>query len=72
MAPRLFGGHSLGLYGAAVASDALSFKDIMREWDVSMNIAFKALRLMRDEGLTEKVNGYHGMVVTWVATGSTS
>ncbi|WP_327010468.1 GntR family transcriptional regulator [Dactylosporangium sp. NBC_01737] len=50
--------------GGLEPDDELSFKDIMREWDVSMHIAFKALRLMRDEGLTEKVNGFHGMVVT--------
>lgn len=53
--------------GELLPDDTLSFKDIMREWDVSMHVAFKALRLMRDEGLTEKVNGYHGMVVTWQA-----
>ena len=50
--------------GGLEPDDELSFRDIMREWDVSMNVAFKALRLARDEGLTEKVNGFHGMVVT--------
>jgi AcrR family transcriptional regulator len=44
--------------------ELISFKDIMSEWDVSMNVAFKALRLMRDEGLTEKMRGVHGMLVT--------
>ena len=29
VAPRLFGGHSLGLYSAAVASDALTFRDAL-------------------------------------------
>lgn len=50
--------------GELETDDELSFKDIMREWDVSMHIAFKALRLMRDEGLMMKVPGIHGLVVT--------
>ena len=50
--------------GELQVDDEISFKDIMREWDVSMHIAFKALRLMRDEGLTVKVPRIHGMVVT--------
>ncbi|MDG6101880.1 TetR/AcrR family transcriptional regulator C-terminal domain-containing protein [Dactylosporangium aurantiacum] len=50
--------------GELETDDELSFRDIMAEWDVSMHIAFKALRLMRDEGLTMKVPGIHGMVVT--------
>ncbi|HTJ38916.1 MAG TPA: GntR family transcriptional regulator [Dactylosporangium sp.] len=44
--------------------ELLTFRDLMREWDVSMHIAFKALRLMRDEGLAGKVRRVHGMVVT--------
>jgi AcrR family transcriptional regulator len=36
----------------------------MAEWGVSMHIAFKALRQLQDEGLTTKIRGTHGMVVT--------
>ncbi len=50
--------------GELQADDEVSFKDIMGEWGVSMHVAFKALRLMRDEGLVEKVPRLHGMVVT--------
>ncbi|MEV4509090.1 TetR/AcrR family transcriptional regulator C-terminal domain-containing protein [Dactylosporangium sp. NPDC049525] len=50
--------------GELQVDDELSFRDIMRDWDVSMHVAFKALRLMRDEGLAEKITGIHGMVVT--------
>ena len=50
--------------GELETDDELSFRDIMGEWDVSMHIAFKALRLMRDEGLMMKVPGIHGLVVT--------
>lgn len=53
--------------GELLPDDPLSFKDIIGEWGVSMHVAFKTLRLMRDEGLAEKVNGYHGMIVTWQA-----
>jgi AcrR family transcriptional regulator len=50
--------------GGLEPDDELAYRDIMREWDVSMSIAFKALRLLREEGLLEKVRGLHGMVVT--------
>ncbi|MEU0555079.1 TetR/AcrR family transcriptional regulator C-terminal domain-containing protein [Dactylosporangium sp. NPDC006015] len=50
----------------------VSFKDLMSEWDVSMHIAFKALRQMRDERLVEKVPGIHGLLVTEPAAGIAS
>jgi AcrR family transcriptional regulator len=50
--------------GELKPGELMAFRDIMAEFDVSMHIAFKALRLLRDEGLTGKVRGIHGMVVT--------
>jgi AcrR family transcriptional regulator len=41
-----------------------SAKDIMRDWDVSISVAYSALTMMRQEGLAEKTNGFLGMVVT--------
>jgi AcrR family transcriptional regulator len=55
--------------GELKPGELMAFRDIMGEFDVSMHIAFKALRLMRDEGLTGKVRGVHGMVVTEDAAG---
>ncbi|MFF5232434.1 TetR/AcrR family transcriptional regulator C-terminal domain-containing protein [Dactylosporangium sp. NPDC000521] len=55
--------------GELAPHTVVSFKDLMREWDVSMHIAFKALRQMRDERLVEKVPGIHGLLVTEPAAG---
>jgi hypothetical protein len=55
--------------GGLQPGDMMEYRDLMREWDVSMHVAFKALRLLRDEGLTGKVRGAHGMMVTEEAAG---
>ncbi|WP_432980587.1 TetR/AcrR family transcriptional regulator C-terminal domain-containing protein [Dactylosporangium sp. CA-233914] len=38
--------------------------DIMRDWEATMATAYKAMLLMRQEGLAEKVHGHHGIRVT--------